>query len=228
MPTEINRMNESCINNFIDQVRFETRQHKQGGGPQPGTSRAVQIEEADRSAEELVLQAERFRAATELPQGRGDSIDNLVSGVGMSNLLGHQPDILGKNVSDTAPSGVLPIINANQMQQVVDPWAVNNMQTAMLNKPVGITDDEFFHLTCHVDPNLKQKIERGEFVDLEKLLVRNQFKNGNAQGQRMELVSRGGETFIMPVDRDNKITNVRRWQQAFCIYAAIYSQANPQ
>ena len=31
----------------------------------------------------------------------------------------------------------------------------------------------------------------------------------------------------MPVDRDNKITNVRHWEQAFRIYAAIYSQANP-
>ena len=44
----------------------------------------------------------------------------------------------------------------------------------------------------------------------------------------MELVSRGGETFIMPVENsDHKITNVRKWEQAFRIYAAIYSQANP-
>ena len=43
----------------------------------------------------------------------------------------------------------------------------------------------------------------------------------------MELVTRGGETFILPVDKDNKITNVRRWEQAFRIYAANYSQANP-
>ena len=44
----------------------------------------------------------------------------------------------------------------------------------------------------------------------------------------MELVSRRGETFIMPIEKENKITNVRRWEQAFRIYAAIYSQANPQ
>ena len=43
----------------------------------------------------------------------------------------------------------------------------------------------------------------------------------------MELVNKGGETFIMPVEKDNKIANVRRWEQAFRIYAAIYSQANP-
>ena len=28
-------------------------------------------------------------------------------------------------------------------------------------------DDEFFHITSQIDPNLKLKIERGEFVDLE-------------------------------------------------------------
>ena len=43
----------------------------------------------------------------------------------------------------------------------------------------------------------------------------------------MELLSRGGETFILPADSGNKITNVRKWEQAFRIYAAIYSQASP-
>ena len=93
--------------------------------------------------------------------------------------------------------------------------------------PQGITDDKFFHLTCHVDSNLKQKIEKGEYVDLEKLLIKDKFKNQSGGGQHMELISKGGETFIMPVDPDHKITNVRKWEQAFHIYAAIYSQANP-
>ena len=31
----------------------------------------------------------------------------------------------------------------------------------------------------------------------------------------------------MPVEKEHKITNVRKWEQAFRIYAAIYSQANP-
>ena len=106
-----------------------------------------------------------------------------------------------------------------------------NEQTNQINRPMGtgsqgISDDEFFHLTCHVDSNLKAKIEKGEYIDLEKLLVKDKFKNQNV-GQRMELVTKGGETFIMPVDKESKISNVRRWEQAFRIYAAIYSQANP-
>ena len=38
---------------------------------------------------------------------------------------------------------------------------------------MGISDDDFFHLICHVDPALKTKIENGEYVDLDKLLPRD-------------------------------------------------------
>ena len=31
-------------------------------------------------------------------------------------------------------------------------------------------DDDFFHVSCHIDGALRLKIERGEFVELEKLI----------------------------------------------------------
>ena len=37
-------------------------------------------------------------------------------------------------------------------------------------------DDEFFHLTCHIDSTLMEKIKKGQFVDLEKLLPSDRFK----------------------------------------------------
>ena len=37
----------------------------------------------------------------------------------------------------------------------------------------GVSDDDFFHLTCHIDPSLFHKIEKGEFVELEKLLPKD-------------------------------------------------------
>ena len=37
----------------------------------------------------------------------------------------------------------------------------------------GLSDDDFFHLTCHVDPTLTNKIEKGELIDLEKLLPKD-------------------------------------------------------
>ena len=86
-------------------------------------------------------------------------------------------------------------------------------------------DDDYFHLTCHVDSALKNKIEKGEFVDLEKLLPKQ--KNFKQEG-RMEWVSKEGMTYLSPVvDRDSKITGIRKWEQAFRVYAAIYCNANP-
>ena len=54
---------------------------------------------------------------------------------------------------------------------------------------------------------MKAKIQKGEFVELEKLLVRDHFKQ-HLCGQCMELINRGGEMFIMPVDSGAKIANV--------------------
>ena len=42
------------------------------------------------------------------------------------------------------------------------------------------------------------------------------------------MVFREGRPVIVPhVDKSRQITNVRKWEQAFRVYAAIYSQANP-
>ena len=90
-------------------------------------------------------------------------------------------------------------------------------------------DDDFFHITCHVDSNLKDKIERGEFVDLEKLLPKERGSVSSiGDGNRMELVLKDGMTYFAPVqDKSSRITGLRKWEQAFRVYAAIYSQAQP-
>ena len=86
-------------------------------------------------------------------------------------------------------------------------------------------DDDYFHLTCHVDCAMKAKIERGEFVELERLLP----KSKNANENRFEWTTRDSLTFITPVqDRDHKINGIRHWEQAFRVYAAIYCNANPE
>ena len=100
---------------------------------------------------------------------------------------------------------------------------------ATVENPKGkdqlITDDEFFHVTCHVDSALKLKIENGEYVELEKLLPKNR-QDRDSEG-RMNLVSKDGNTYFVPAQNNNKITNVRRWEQAFRVYAAVYNAANP-
>ena len=88
----------------------------------------------------------------------------------------------------------------------------------------GLSDDDFFHVTCHVDSALKTKIENGEFVELDKLLPKSKYK---AEG-KLKLVNRNGATYFVPAESgNNKINGIRRWEQAFRVYAAIYSAANP-
>ena len=86
-------------------------------------------------------------------------------------------------------------------------------------------DDDFLHVTCHINRSMKEKIERGEFVDLEKLLPRVNFRC--SEDSKLELVAKDDQAYFTPAQDRNKITGIRKWEQAFHVYAAIYSKANP-
>ena len=90
----------------------------------------------------------------------------------------------------------------------------------------GVSDDDFCHLTCHIDPSLIHKIEKDEFVELEKLLPKDKLNKNDES--RLEWVPRDGGMFLVPEERDAKINSFRRWEQAFRAYAMIYCGANPQ
>ena len=97
----------------------------------------------------------------------------------------------------------------------------------MLDIGSGVSDDDFFHLTCHIEPSLIHKIEKGEFVELEKLLPKDKIGDNKEEG-RLEWVQHDGGTFLVPAQRDGKTNGFRRWEQAFRAYATIYCGANPQ
>ena len=105
-----------------------------------------------------------------------------------------------------------------------------------IEKPTGnayeitdFSDDSFFHLLCHIEPALIAKIEKGEFIDLEKLLPPDKFNKTPADPNRLEFRHVDGATFLAPVSgsREKRITHIRRWEQAFHVYASIYCCANP-
>ena len=93
-----------------------------------------------------------------------------------------------------------------------------NIQSALI-------DEEYMHLTSHVDENIQQKIQKGEFVDLAKLLPRDRVIS--EEDQRMNLVMRDGKSFWVPVNEVTAITNFARWQQAFRVYTDIFARSNP-
>ena len=104
---------------------------------------------------------------------------------------------------------------------------VEGNQINIMDIGSGVSDDDFFHLTCHIEPSLIHKIEKGEFVELEKLLPKDRIGNKVEEGH-MEWVHRDGGTFLMPAQRDSKIGSFRKWEQAFRAYTTIYCGANPQ
>ena len=105
---------------------------------------------------------------------------------------------------------------------------------ASIEKPTGmnidLSDDSFFHMLCHLDPNVVTKIENGEYVDLEKLLPPDCFNQENSyEENRLEFRHVDGSTYLAPVamSRERRIGHVRKWEQAFCVYASFYCRANP-
>ena len=141
------------------------------------------------------------------------------------------------------------IINAEQFKAVIVPKTGKDLLLPRTSEPnqqqevdqVGVIidslkkqmvydtdcDDEFFHIMCHIDPALRMKIEKGDFVDLERLLPKNRsqmFKEDNAM---QFYYNEGGEPYWAPARKETCISNVHKWEQAFQVYAAIYSDANP-
>ena len=94
----------------------------------------------------------------------------------------------------------------------------------------SLSDDNFFHLTCHIDKNLREKIERGEYVELEKLLPKDKGSEFGAHTgeNRLEWIMQDGQTFLAPAsNKSQKINGLKRWDQAFRVYATIFCGANP-
>ena len=88
-------------------------------------------------------------------------------------------------------------------------------------------DDDFFHITCHVELNLRSKIANGEFVELDRLLprMRHERINDDRRNDLFKVIMTKEGSFNVP--EKDKITNIRKWEQGFRIYAAIFSEANP-
>ena len=125
------------------------------------------------------------------------------------------------------------IINAEKFKASVEkPKGEHNQQVChvdlsqLMQLIIDNTDDEFFHLTCHIEPALRIKIEASHFVELEWLLPKSR-SQVTSNEQRMQFINKNGASYWIPAERETHITGVRRWDQAFRIYAAIYCKANP-
>ena len=170
-------------------------------------------DDTDRVTEQLLVQAERFKARVEAPKGNSGNSE-FVHRSGFNELLmPYDYDRLRSKF--IRPEGSLgPIDNEILFLRNFD------------------QDDEFFHITSQIDSALRVKIERGEFIDLERLLPKDKAFGGSGgdelNKQLFQLITQGTNSYLEPpVQHPNgKINSLRKWDQAFRVYAAIYTHAN--
>ena len=218
---------DNMVSAFVDNVRLEHRQElqeKERWKSSTMNQQPVGFEEARTRADRNVIEAEKFRASVVDPD-KGRNID-MPSGDNVNYRA------MTEFVTDTGlqEGGVLLLNEPVRSQIMPDRTKTNDLLLQQSHIPhigAGVSDDDFFHLTCHIDPNLFLKIEKGEFVELEKLLPKDKIGN-NRDDNRLEWVQRDGGTYLVPAQKDSKISSFRKWEQAFRAYATIYCGANPQ
>ena len=205
------------IANFVEEIRISGSNDAVVTTPQRREAMMTeaecdQYEDAQKKVEWTIVEAEKFKEIIAEPPGENRlpfSHTSELPFAGNGELGGRQV-MHGLN-----PQVHVPL--------------VSTVQTVVGNNG-NLTDDDFFHLTCHVDQSLIVKIKKGEFVDLERLLPKDKRRKGSGNGSdnRLEWIHLDGDTFLAPVsDRMNKITGFRHWEQAFRIYSTIYCGANP-
>ena len=200
------------ISDFVDAVRDDMsgrpRNQQQEDEDRPNSVITVPGQDlAQHRTEQTIIEAEKFKASIEKPTGTNNS-------PGLCDM-----------VCDGETSQ-----NDMNMQRLLNSF--NKVSTVPRQKPIGkgLSDDDFFHLTCQVDEALKQKIENGEYVDLDKLLPKaGPFDSRPVQveGSPLQWIQREGGTYLMPAKKSSRINSFRRWEQAFRIYATIYCSENP-
>ena len=125
------------------------------------------------------------------------------------------------------------ILNAEKFKASINTSGMNNTDSV---PPVDLNfddnkDQDFSEATCHVDQPTKSKISRGQFIEVAKLIPKQRVMK-NDEAKRLEFINKDGMTYYIPSsyeDKEQKITNVRRWEQGFKVYADIYSKAqSPQ
>ena len=224
---------DCSINNqvaqFVEAIRFGpgAETNMKGIQQQPMMSVDRQMEEARSKVDRTLVEAERFKATVHAPKGTFMQTPEVAHG---NCNIDMNPEFAGVVTGETSSEAY-----NSQTQVLPVPMQLHSGLPNQLQMPVnipdigkGITDDDFFHLTCFIEPSLIHKIEKGEFVELEKLLPKDRMGGSFSRSDdRLEWVQRDGGTYLVPANKDQKINGIRRWEQAFRAYATIYCGANP-
>ena len=112
-----------------------------------------------------------------------------------------------------------PLVNLSTPGPVSQPTpflgdSTGNM--SHLQAELSVNDD----IALHVNSNIQEKIQKGEYIDLSTLLVNCHDQN------TQKLVFVGGEFLVQPKTPQIKISSIDQWTTAFITYMYIYCKAH--
>ena len=91
----------------------------------------------------------------------------------------------------------------------------------------AMVDENYLIVAAHVDEHTQVKIEKGQYVDLARLIPRDRLDEED--DNTMQMVVKQGKTFWKPSSLYEGVTinNIAKWEQAFRVFADIYTRAHP-
>ena len=94
-------------------------------------------------------------------------------------------------------------------------------------KYIAQMDQDYVVVGSHIDEGMQEKIIKGMYIDFSKLIPKD--KVLIEEDGRMELVIKNGKSFWIPASHTEsvEINNFSKWEQAFRVYANIYTKGNP-
>ena len=89
-----------------------------------------------------------------------------------------------------------------------------------------LVDEEYSVVGNHLDESTISEIKRGDYVDFGKLLPRDCI--AIEEDHRLQPIYKDGQVYWQPPMETGNISSYTKWEQAFKVYAKIYTKYHPQ
>ena len=110
-------------------------------------------------------------------------------------------------------------LNVNNLSVDQEPQGLIQNVSAMVRS----VDDNYQMIGAHIDSGIRQKIFRHEYIDFVRLITRDRITK--EEDHRMEIVSKGGFTYFVPVSDREAFCTVNcfgHWEQAFSLLQHLH------
>ena len=216
-----NMTNNACLNSQSEVIIYERAIKNQGSTSSEGEMDTSDERISENQNNSLILAGRRHESVDRVSTLQ-DPLPSMSRDYGgrdrPAQLSPQEPAEKMVRDAECAKAQIFPP-KGNQSTPVID-------SRRDLFQFIAQMDEDYLVIGGHVDEALAAKIVNGEYVDFGKLIPKDRILT--EEDGRMELVHQEGKTYWVPVSDTTSINNFSKWEQAFRIYANIYTRAHPQ